>query len=42
VPWRPGEGYDVRLAGSPHLWEDYEPGEKIDHVDAMTIEERST
>ncbi len=32
-------GYDTALAGSPHLWDDYEIGEKIDHVDAMTIEE---
>jgi 2-methylfumaryl-CoA hydratase len=31
--------YDTALAGSPHLWEDYKPGEKIDHVDGMTIEE---
>lgn len=27
------------LAGSPYLWEDYEVGERIDHVDGMTIEE---
>ncbi len=27
------------LAGSPHLWNDYVIGEKIDHVDGMTIEE---
>jgi len=33
------QGYDTALAGSPHLWEDYEIGEKIDHVDAMTLEE---
>jgi 2-methylfumaryl-CoA hydratase len=32
-------GYDLELAGSPHLWEDYAVGEKIDHVDGMTIEE---
>ncbi|MCP5366793.1 MAG: MaoC family dehydratase [Hyphomicrobiales bacterium] len=32
-------GYDPVLAGSPHLWEDYAVGEKIDHVDGMTIEE---
>ncbi len=32
-------GYDTALAGSPHLWDDYEIGEKIDHVDGMTIEE---
>lgn len=31
--------YDTALAGGPHLWEDYEPGERIDHVDGMTIEE---
>ena len=31
--------YDPGLAGSPNLWEDYEAGEKIDHVDGMTIEE---
>jgi 2-methylfumaryl-CoA hydratase len=32
-------GYDRALAGSPHLWDDYAIGEKIDHVDGMTIEE---
>ena len=32
-------GYDRQLAGSPYLWEDYAAGERIDHVDAMTIEE---
>ncbi len=32
-------GYDSTLAGSPHFYEDYEVGEKIDHVDGMTIEE---
>ncbi|MAI90268.1 MaoC family dehydratase [Ponticaulis sp.] len=31
--------YDTELAGSPHLFEDYEIGEQIDHVDGMTIEE---
>ncbi len=31
--------YDTELAGSPFLWDDYEVGEKIDHVDGMTIEE---
>jgi 2-methylfumaryl-CoA hydratase len=31
--------YDTALAGSPYLWEDYEIGEKIDHIDGMTIEE---
>ena len=33
------DAFDVGLAGSPHYWDDYAPGEKIDHVDAMTIEE---
>jgi 2-methylfumaryl-CoA hydratase len=32
-------GYDAVLAGSPHLWDDYRPGERIDHVDGMTIED---
>lgn len=31
--------YDFTLAGAPHGWEDYQRGEKIDHVDGMTIEE---
>ncbi|MBF0110936.1 MAG: MaoC family dehydratase [Magnetococcales bacterium] len=31
--------YDTHLSGSPFYWEDYEKGEKIDHVDAMTVEE---
>jgi 2-methylfumaryl-CoA hydratase len=31
--------YDRDLAGSGFFWEDYEVGEKIDHVDAMTVEE---
>jgi 2-methylfumaryl-CoA hydratase len=34
-----GENYDGQLAGSEHGYEDYEIGEKIDHVDGMTIEE---
>jgi 2-methylfumaryl-CoA hydratase len=32
-------GYDWTLAGSPHGFADYEVGEKIDHVDGMTVEE---
>lgn len=32
-------GYDFDLAGSPFGYEDYEIGEKIDHVDAFTVEE---
>lgn len=31
--------YDFTLAGSPHRWDDYEPGERIDHIDGMTLEE---
>ncbi|WP_119301681.1 MaoC family dehydratase [Dongia deserti] len=31
--------YDRALAGSPHVWEDYKKGERIDHVDGMTLEE---
>jgi len=31
--------YDFALAGSAHAFEDYEIGEKIDHVDGMAIEE---
>jgi len=31
--------YDTALAGSPYLWEDYEIGERIDHIDGITIEE---
>jgi 2-methylfumaryl-CoA hydratase len=33
------ENYDVALAGSRHVWGDYSVGEKIDHVDGMTLEE---
>jgi 2-methylfumaryl-CoA hydratase len=31
--------YDFELAGEPHRWGDYAIGEKIDHVDGVTIEE---
>ncbi len=31
--------YDFALAGSPHRWEDYAVGERIDHLDGMTVEE---
>jgi len=31
--------FDCTASGSPHLWDDYQPGEKIDHVDGMTVEE---
>jgi 2-methylfumaryl-CoA hydratase len=40
VPFRVRDGaYDLTLTGSVHLWEDYAVGERIDHVDGMTIEE---
>ncbi len=35
---RPG-AYDDVLAGSPYRWGDYAAGERIDHVDGMTVEE---
>ncbi|MDO5659312.1 MAG: MaoC family dehydratase [Paracoccus sp. (in: a-proteobacteria)] len=31
--------YDFELAGESHRWGDYAVGEKIDHVDGVTIEE---
>ena len=31
--------WDDALAGEPWRWGDYAPGEKIDHIDGMTIEE---
>ncbi|MCB1353943.1 MAG: MaoC family dehydratase [Rhodobacteraceae bacterium] len=31
--------YNFGLAGEPHRWGDYEVGERIDHVDRVTIEE---
>ncbi|MCC5957212.1 MAG: MaoC family dehydratase [Natronohydrobacter sp.] len=31
--------YDFTLAGEPHRWDDYTVGERIDHVDGVTIEE---
>jgi 2-methylfumaryl-CoA hydratase len=31
--------YDFELAGEPHRWGDYAIGDKIDHVDGVTIEE---
>ena len=32
-------GYDDDAAGSPHRWDDYEPGERIDHVSGITLED---
>jgi 2-methylfumaryl-CoA hydratase len=31
--------YDFALAGSPHRWGDYAKGERIDHLDGVTVEE---
>ncbi|MGB5066720.1 MAG: MaoC family dehydratase [Albidovulum sp.] len=31
--------YDFALAGEKHRWGDYDIGEKIDHVDGVTVEE---
>ena len=31
--------YDTRISGSAHLWEDYAPGERLDHIDGVTVEE---
>jgi 2-methylfumaryl-CoA hydratase len=31
--------FNTALSGSPYLWDDYMPGEKIDHLDGMTVEE---
>lgn len=31
--------FDATSAGSRFLWQDYQPGERIDHVDGMTVEE---
>jgi 2-methylfumaryl-CoA hydratase len=39
VPECSFERFDTALSGSPHLWDDYEAGEKIDHVDGVTVEE---
>ena len=33
------KAYDFELAGSPHRFADYRPGEKIDHVAGITVEE---
>ncbi|HYW32565.1 MAG TPA: MaoC family dehydratase [Gemmatimonas sp.] len=33
------DSFDVTLSGSTHLWEDYRVGERIDHVDGITIDE---
>jgi 2-methylfumaryl-CoA hydratase len=39
VPKLDVSAYDFALAGSPFRWGDYAVGERIDHVDGMTLEE---
>ncbi len=39
VPRLDPAAYDDALAGSPYRWGDYATGEKIDHVDGVTVEE---
>ena len=39
LPPLKSDGYNNALSGSRYRWGDYEVGEKIDHIDAMTIEE---
>jgi len=31
--------YDTAITGSPYLWDDYEIGERIDHINGMTVDE---
>jgi 2-methylfumaryl-CoA hydratase len=33
------DGYDEAAAGSSYRWDDYEPGERIDHVSGITVED---
>ena len=33
-----GAGFESALTGSPHRWEDYAVGERIDHDDGMTVD----
>src|SRR4029077_6807759 len=32
-------GYDDGAAGSSYRWEDYQPGERLDHVSGITLED---
>ena len=31
--------YDTSITGSPLLWDDYQEGERIDHINGMTVDE---
>ncbi len=39
VSWSAPADYDCVASGSEYLWDDYEIGERIDHVDGVTVEE---
>ena len=39
VPECDFRSFKTALSGSPHLWDDYSVGEKIDHMDGVTVEE---
>ncbi|HEY1836474.1 MAG TPA: MaoC family dehydratase [Rhizomicrobium sp.] len=39
VPECDFRGFNLASSGSPFLWDDYDIGEKIDHVDGVTVEE---
>jgi 2-methylfumaryl-CoA hydratase len=39
APLIPTQFWNRQLSGSPHRFDDYGVGEKIDHVDGMTVEE---
>jgi 2-methylfumaryl-CoA hydratase len=39
VPPLDRAAFDTELSGAPHLWGDYAVGERIDHIDGMTLEE---
>jgi 2-methylfumaryl-CoA hydratase len=39
VPMINVSAYDKALSGSPFFWDDYAIGERIDHIDGMTVEE---
>jgi 2-methylfumaryl-CoA hydratase len=38
-PRMPAGSYDFELAGSPDRFDNYEVGERIDHIDGITVEE---